>query len=316
MTTQNDTSLELDDIQAGALMPRPNPYAGAYLPLRIDDRRAGRELLRRLIPAARPVSSLDPARPVSLGVATQLRRARGARRAGRSRSPASRPSSSRAWPRAPTDLGDVGENAPEHWEAPLGSTDVHVVLAALAPDTSLIEALVALAARRPARPARRHRRSGAGRARAARRSATQFGFKDGISQPAVEGSGIPGSNPHEAPLKAGEFVLGYVDETGDLPPIAAARGAGPQRHLRGLPQAAPARGGLPPVPARARRRARPRRSCWPPSSSGAGPAARRWRWPRSRTTPSWAPTRSATTPSCTATTRAASSARSARTPGG
>ncbi len=45
-----------------------------------------------------------------------------------------------------------------------------------------------------------------------------FGFKDGISQPAVEGSGIVGSNPHEAPLKAGEFVLGYVDETGDLPP--------------------------------------------------------------------------------------------------
>ena len=25
-----DTALELGDIQAGALMPRPNPYAGAY----------------------------------------------------------------------------------------------------------------------------------------------------------------------------------------------------------------------------------------------------------------------------------------------
>ena len=31
MTTQTDTSLELGDIQAAALMPRPNPYAGAYL---------------------------------------------------------------------------------------------------------------------------------------------------------------------------------------------------------------------------------------------------------------------------------------------
>jgi len=39
-----------------------------------------------------------------------------------------------------------------------------------------------------------------------------FGFKDGISHPAVEGSGIPGSNPQERPLKAGEFVLGYPDE--------------------------------------------------------------------------------------------------------
>ena len=30
-----------------------------------------------------------------------------------------------------------------------------------------------------------------------------FGFKDGISHPAIEGSGIPGTNPHELPLKAG-----------------------------------------------------------------------------------------------------------------
>ena len=46
-----------------------------------------------------------------------------------------------------------------------------------------------------------------------------FGFKDGIGQPAIEGSGIVGTNPHEAPLKAGEFVLGYQDETGDLLPV-------------------------------------------------------------------------------------------------
>jgi Dyp-type peroxidase family len=44
-----------------------------------------------------------------------------------------------------------------------------------------------------------------------------FGFRDGISHPAVEGSGIPGTNPKEKPLKAGEFVLGYPDESGVLP---------------------------------------------------------------------------------------------------
>jgi hypothetical protein len=38
-----------------------------------------------------------------------------------------------------------------------------------------------------------------------------FGFRDGISHPAIEGSGIPGTNPKEQPLKAGEFVLGYRD---------------------------------------------------------------------------------------------------------
>jgi deferrochelatase/peroxidase EfeB len=43
-----------------------------------------------------------------------------------------------------------------------------------------------------------------------------FGFRDGISHPAIEGSGIPGTNPREQPLKAGEFVLGYPDEMGGV----------------------------------------------------------------------------------------------------
>ena len=48
---------------------------------------------------------------------------------------------------------------------------------------------------------------------------TSFGFKDGIGQPAVEGSGRPATNPRERPLKAGEIILGYPDETGELPPM-------------------------------------------------------------------------------------------------
>ena len=48
---------------------------------------------------------------------------------------------------------------------------------------------------------------------------TSFGFKDGIGQPAVEGSGIPPTNPMERPIKPGEFILGYPDETGSLPPM-------------------------------------------------------------------------------------------------
>ena len=48
---------------------------------------------------------------------------------------------------------------------------------------------------------------------------TSFGFKDGIGQPAVEGSGRPPSNPKEPPLKAGEIILGYPDESGELPPM-------------------------------------------------------------------------------------------------
>ena len=48
MTATESVSLELDDIQSGALHERPSPYVGSYLLLRIDDRAAGRELVRRL----------------------------------------------------------------------------------------------------------------------------------------------------------------------------------------------------------------------------------------------------------------------------
>ena len=44
-----------------------------------------------------------------------------------------------------------------------------------------------------------------------------FGYRDRLSQPVIEGSGdepTPGSG---APLKAGEFILGYPDETGVRP---------------------------------------------------------------------------------------------------
>ena len=40
--------LELDDIQSGVLRPRPTPFAATYIILRIDDRAAGRALMRRL----------------------------------------------------------------------------------------------------------------------------------------------------------------------------------------------------------------------------------------------------------------------------
>ncbi len=42
--------LDLADIQRGVLGPRPSPYAGAYILLRIDDPLAGRAVLKRLTP--------------------------------------------------------------------------------------------------------------------------------------------------------------------------------------------------------------------------------------------------------------------------
>src|SRR3981081_1649931 len=53
--------LELDDIQSGVLRPRPAPYAAAYVRFRIDDREAGRELMRRIQPVV--ASAAHPASP-------------------------------------------------------------------------------------------------------------------------------------------------------------------------------------------------------------------------------------------------------------
>jgi Dyp-type peroxidase family len=115
-------------------------------------------------------------------------------------------------------LGDTGESSPEHWEKPLGSADVHIVVTALSPDAERLEAAM--------EPARRKYRELSGVTAIWRQNChalpsekEAFGFKDGIGHPAIEESGIPGSNPNELPLKAGEFVLGYPDEMGDRPSI-------------------------------------------------------------------------------------------------
>ena len=49
-TSGTGVSIEIDDIQSGALRPRPVPYVGRFVFLRVDDRHAGRALLRRLLP--------------------------------------------------------------------------------------------------------------------------------------------------------------------------------------------------------------------------------------------------------------------------
>jgi Dyp-type peroxidase family len=115
-------------------------------------------------------------------------------------------------------LGDVGDSSPANWEKPLGTPDVHVALAALSPDAARLEA-VAERARRSYADLRGVDVIWRQDCYQLPNERTSFGFKDGIGQPAVEGSGIPGTNPHEPPIKAGEFILGYPDETGGLPPM-------------------------------------------------------------------------------------------------
>jgi Dyp-type peroxidase family len=211
-------SLELDDIQSGALHPRPSPYVGTYLLLRIDDRGAGRELVRRLHPvvaAGQPAA--DPGRDAWVTVAFTYQ---GLQALGvpQESLDSFAPEFQQGMAARAAVLGDVGDSSPANWEKPLGTPDVHVALAALSPDAARLAAVVERARRAhqelPGVEVIWHQdcyQLPTGR--------TSFGFKDGIGQPAVEGSGIPRSNPRERPIKAGEFILGYPDETGSLPPM-------------------------------------------------------------------------------------------------
>jgi len=124
--------LEFHDIQSGVLRPRPTPYAGTYIMLRIDERTTGHQLLKRLIPAIASATDLtSPAGDAWVAVALSYHglKALGIPQASlESFSPEFRQGmAARA-----AELGDVGESAPENWEWPLGTPEVHLVIAALA----------------------------------------------------------------------------------------------------------------------------------------------------------------------------------------
>jgi Dyp-type peroxidase family len=214
--TATATQIELDDLQSGILHPRPSPYVGCYIVFRIDDRRDGRSLIGRLGAWIASAADWSASAQAWLTVTITYRglEALGVPRASLD----SFPPEFREGMAARAELiGDTGENAPENWEAPLGSPDVHVALAAIAPDARRLQVLLSeIEAARGDLPGVVEIWRQECYSLPTEREA--FGFKDGISHPAIEGSGIPGSNPKEQPFKAGEFILGYENEMNVLPP--------------------------------------------------------------------------------------------------
>jgi Dyp-type peroxidase family len=107
-------------------------------------------------------------------------------------------------------LGDVGENAPSHWDwGGPGETAVDAVLLLYGRGDAELAALEA---------EQRAALAGAG-IDVVRRLDTAdldgfepFGFRDGVSQPFMEG--LSKAGPPEATVRAGEFVLGYPNEYG------------------------------------------------------------------------------------------------------
>lgn len=210
--------LELEDIQSGLLRPRPTPYAATYIAFRIDEPTAGRELMRRLSAViASAAHPLSPAGDTWVNVALTFQGLRVLGVPGPSLRSFSWEFQQGMAARAEA-LGDTGESSPERWERPLGTPDLHVVITAIAPDRDRLESAITRA--------RKTYESLSGieaiwrqNCHALSTEREPFGYRDGISHPAIEGSGIPGSNPAEMPLKPGELVLGYPDELDPRPPM-------------------------------------------------------------------------------------------------
>ncbi|HXM68122.1 MAG TPA: Dyp-type peroxidase [Candidatus Acidoferrum sp.] len=214
MLTTTPPTIEVSDIQATVLRPRPSPYKGEYVVLRIDDAAQGREMLRRILPHVAPaVEWWASTLPGWLGIAFTYQ---GLKALGVPKtSLESFPSEFREGMAARASvLNDVGTNAPAHWEYPFGTSDVHVALAIYSKDDQSLETVLERARQS------HHELPGISVVYRLKfgelpEGRNPFGFKDGLHNPHIEGSGNtvhPGYGPT---IKAGEFIMGYPDELGE-----------------------------------------------------------------------------------------------------
>ncbi len=214
--------LELDDIQH-LLMTRPHALAARYEFLTFKQSADGRAWLTGIVEkvgtaqAVRSASASDT-RWVTVAFSWNGLRALGVDDA----SLATFPEEFRQGMAARAEiLGDTGANHPDHWVGGLASSNLHAIVILFARDLPERE-----------RCRREHEQfvaqcTGVEVLSSLDLEATppfdyahdHFGYRDRLSQPVIEGMGetpTPGSG---APLKPGEFFLGYPDEDGPGPPL-------------------------------------------------------------------------------------------------
>jgi Dyp-type peroxidase family len=214
---RNAVTVELDDIQATVLRYRPEPYFGTHLLLRTDNAAAGRELLQRIYPHVASAANWWQASDAWISVALTY--------AGLEAldvpqdSLRSFPESFRQGMAARAgQLADTGANDPKHWEQPFGTGEIHLgvsifsdsaekwrkTMAAAQQQFHSVPGVTLLSAQDfGAQPSDRN----------------SLGYKDLISQPAIDGSGVAPLPGQGRPIKAGEFILGYPGEAGVTLPM-------------------------------------------------------------------------------------------------
>jgi Dyp-type peroxidase family len=210
-------TLDLHEIQATVLRQRPAPYFGSHVALRIDDARAGRELLRRLIPHVDSAANwwMGASAWMSIAISYAGLKALGVPQNLLESFPEAFRVGMAARAR---ELRDEGVNDPKNWEALFGKGQIHIGLSMFADSEETWRRVMATAHEQyqglhgvsildvqdfGAQPGDRN----------------SLGYKDGIDQPAIEGSGIDPLPGQGRPIKAGEFILGYPGEAGVTLPM-------------------------------------------------------------------------------------------------
>src|SRR5215467_12175748 len=210
-STQAST-LELHEIQATVLRPRPAPYFGTHVLLRIDDAQAGRAFLRRLTPhIASSANWWDATKTwLDVGISYGGLEALGVPKDSLQSFPEAFRVGMAARAR---QLGDEGVNDPKNWEKPYGTGQVHIGVSAFSDSEEKHQ--------RALKIAREQYEGFSGVSVLAMQDfgaqpgdLNSLGYKDGIDQPPVEGSGADPLPGQGRPIKAGEFILGYPGEAG------------------------------------------------------------------------------------------------------
>ena len=204
-------ALEKEDIQSPILRRRPAPYIGCHVLLHFADAAQGREFLRRLLPhivSAAQYASADTWAAIAL-TNTGLQ-AVGVPQTSLDSFPIAFREGMAA--RASSFEG-CEDSLPTHWEEPYGTGHIHAALTLLSVSESKWQEKLALARQQlqdlPA--VRVLKREDFAQVPGGR---TPFGYKDGISFPNIRGNEVSPILSPEAPIAAGEFVLGYPGDSG------------------------------------------------------------------------------------------------------
>src|SRR6476660_57680 len=205
-------TVDLGEIQATILRPRPAPYFGTHVLLRVDDAQAGRAFLRRLTPyidsAAGWWTAANPW--LEVGISYAGLEALGVPQDSLQSFPEAFRQGMAARAR---QLGDEGVNDPKNWDRPYGKGEVHIGVSAFSDSEERRRRVLAMA--------REQYEGFSGVSVVAMQDfgaqpgdLNSLGYKDGIDQPAIEGSGVDPLPGQGRPIKAGEFILGYPGESG------------------------------------------------------------------------------------------------------